>query len=79
MRELVEASSAHPDGMAALALPPAAAGPVALLQLCDVAQTAFCLAEGVKSGATRDKFLGRHARGARRRAGTHNVGGLLMR
>ncbi len=31
VRELVEASSAHPDGMAALALPPAAAGPVALL------------------------------------------------
>ena len=59
VRELVEASSAHPDGMAALALPPAAAGPVALLsQLCDVAQTAFCLAEGVKPGATRDKFLG---------------------
>ena len=59
VRELVEASSAHPDGMAALALPPAATGPVALLsQLCDVAQTAFCLAEGVKPGATRDKFLG---------------------
>ena len=59
VRELVEASSAHPDGMAALALPPAATGPVALLsQLCDVAQTVFCLAEGVKPGATRDKFLG---------------------
>ena len=59
VRELVETSSAHPDGMAALALPPAATGPVALLsQLCDVAQTAFCLAEGVKPGATRDKFLG---------------------
>lgn len=59
VRELVEASSAHPDGMAALALPPTATGPVALLsQLCDVAQTAFCLAEGVKPGATRDKFLG---------------------
>lgn len=59
VRELVEASSAHPDGMAAVALPPAATGPVALLsQLCDVAQTAFCLAEGVKPGATRDKFLG---------------------
>ena len=59
VRELVEASSAHPDGMAALALPPAATGPVALLsRLCDVAQTAFCLAEGVKPGATRDKFLG---------------------
>ena len=58
VRELVQAAAAHPDGMASLVLPPAAAGPVKLLtQLVDVAQTAAALAEGVKPGSTRDKFL----------------------
>ena len=58
VRQLVQAAAAHPDGMASLVLPPAAAGPVKLLsQLVDVAQTTAALAEGVKPGSTRDKFL----------------------
>lgn len=58
VRELVQAAAAHPDGMASLVLPPAAEAPVKLLaQLVDVAQMAAALAEGVKPGATRDKFL----------------------
>lgn len=58
VRQLVEAASAHPDGMASLVAPPEAPSPIKLLaQLVDVADTAYALADGVKPGSTRDKFL----------------------
>lgn len=58
VRQLVEAASAHPDGMASLVAPPEAPSPIKLLaQLVDVAETAYALADGVKPGSTRDKFL----------------------
>ena len=58
VRQLVEAASAHPDGMASVVAPPEAPSPVKLLaQLVDVADTAYALADGVKPGSTRDKFL----------------------
>ena len=58
VRQLVEAASAHPDGMASVAAPPEAPGPIKLLaQLADTAETAYALADGVKPGSTRDKFL----------------------
>mgnify|MGYP002765954048 CR=1 FL=1 len=58
VRQLVEAASAHPDGMASVVAPPEAPSPIKLLaQLVDVAETAYALADGVKSGSTRDKFL----------------------
>ena len=58
VRQLVEAASAHPDGMASVVAPPEAPSPIKLLaQLVDVAETAYALADGVKPGSTRDKFL----------------------
>ena len=58
VRQLVEAASAHPDGMASVVAPPDAPSPIKLLaQLVDVAETAYALADGVKPGSTRDKFL----------------------
>ena len=58
VRQLVEAASAHPDGMASVVAPPEAPGPIKLLaQLVDVAETAYALADAVKPGSTRDKFL----------------------
>lgn len=58
VRQLVEAASAHPDGMASVVAPPDAPSPIKLLaQLVDVADTAYALADGVKPGSTRDKFL----------------------
>ena len=58
VRQLVEAASAHPDGIASVVAPPEAPSPIKLLaQLVDVADTAYALADGVKSGSTRDKFL----------------------
>ena len=58
VRQLVEAASAHPDGMASVVAPPEAPGAIKLLaQLADVAETAYALADGVKPGSTRDKFL----------------------
>lgn len=58
VRQLVEAASAHPDGMASVVAPPEAPSPIKLLaQLADVAETAYALADGVKPGSTRDKFL----------------------
>lgn len=58
VRQLVEAVSAHPDGMASLVAPPEAPSPIKLLaQLVDVADTAYALADGVKPGSTRDRFL----------------------
>lgn len=58
VRQLVEAASAHPDGMASVVTPPEAPGPIKLLaQLVDVAETAYALADAVKPGSTRDKFL----------------------
>ena len=58
VRQLVEAASAHPDGMASVAAPPEAPGPIKLLaQLVDTAETAYALADAVKPGSTRDKFL----------------------
>lgn len=58
VRQLVEAASAHPDGMASVVAPPEAPSPIKLLaQLVDVADTAYALADGVKPGSTRDKFL----------------------
>ena len=58
VRQLVEAASAHSDGMASLVAPPEAPSPIKLLaQLVDVADTAYALADGVKPGSTRDKFL----------------------
>lgn len=58
VRQLVEAASAHPDGMASLVAPPEAPSPIKLLaQLVDVADTAYALADGVKPGSTRDRFL----------------------
>ncbi|WP_298626966.1 UvrD-helicase domain-containing protein [uncultured Senegalimassilia sp.] len=58
VRQLVEAASAHPDGMASVVAPPEAPGPIKLLaQLVDVAEAAYALADGVKPGSTRDKFL----------------------
>ena len=58
VRQLVEAASAHPDGMASVVAPPEAPSPIKLLaQLVDVAETAYDLADGVKPGSTRDKFL----------------------
>ena len=58
VRQLVEAASAHPDGMTSVVAPPEAPSPVKLLaQLVDVADTAYALADGVKPGSTRDKFL----------------------
>ena len=58
VRQLVEAASAHPDGMASVAAPPEAPSPTKLLaELVDVAETAYALADGVKPGSTRDKFL----------------------
>ena len=58
VRQLVEAASAHPDGMASVVMPPEAPGAIKLLvQLADVAETAYALADAVKPGSTRDKFL----------------------
>ena len=58
VRQLVEAASAHPDGMASVVAPPEAPSPIKLLaQLVDVAETAYALADSVKPGSTRDKFL----------------------
>ena len=58
VRQLVETASAHPDGMASVVAPPEAPSPIKLLaQLVDVAETAYALADGVKPGSTRDKFL----------------------
>lgn len=58
VRQLVEAASAHPNGMASVVAPPEAPSPIKLLaQLVDVAETAYALADGVKPGSTRDKFL----------------------
>ena len=58
VRQLVEAASAHPDGMASVVAPPEAPSPIKLLaQLADTAETAYVLADGVKPGSTRDKFL----------------------
>lgn len=58
VRQLVEAASAYSDGMASLVAPPEAPSPIKLLaQLVDVADTAYALADGVKPGSTRDKFL----------------------
>ena len=58
VRQLVEAASAHPDGMASVVMPPEAPGAIKLLvQLTDVAETAYALADAVKPGSTRDKFL----------------------
>ena len=58
VRQLVEAASAHPDGMASVVAPPEAPSPIKLLaQLVDVAETAYALADAVKPGSTRDKFL----------------------
>ena len=58
VRQLVEAASAHPDGMASVVAPPEAPGPIKLLaQLVDVAEAAYALVDGVKPGSTRDKFL----------------------
>ena len=58
VRQLVEAASAHPDSMASVVAPPEAPSPIKLLaQLADVAETAYALADGVKPGSTRDKFL----------------------
>lgn len=58
VRQLVEAASAHPDGMASVVMPPEAPGAIKLLvQLTDVAETAYVLADAVKPGSTRDKFL----------------------
>ena len=58
VRQLVEAASAHPDGMASVVAPPEAPSPIKLLaQLVDVAETVYALADGVKPGSTRDKFL----------------------
>ena len=58
VRQLMEAASAHPDGMASVVAPPEAPSPIKLLaQLVDVAETAYALADGVKPGSTRDKFL----------------------
>ncbi|WP_449135741.1 UvrD-helicase domain-containing protein [Senegalimassilia anaerobia] len=58
VRQLVEAASAHPDGMASVVASPEAPGPIKLLaQLVDVAETAYALADAVKPGSTRDKFL----------------------
>ena len=58
VRQLVEAASAHPDGMASVVLPPEAPGAIKLLvQLADLAETAYALADAVKPGSTRDKFL----------------------
>lgn len=58
VRQLVEAASAHSDGMASVVAPPEAPSPIKLLaQLVDVAETAYDLADGVKPGSTRDKFL----------------------
>lgn len=58
VRQLVEAASAHPDDMASVVAPPEAPSPIKLLaQLVDVAETAYALADGVKPGSTRDKFL----------------------
>lgn len=58
VRQLVEAASAYPDGMASVVASPEAPGPIKLLaQLVDVAETAYALADAVKPGSTRDKFL----------------------
>ena len=58
VRQLVEAASAHPDGMASVAAPLDAPGAIKLLaQLADTAETAYALADAVKPGSTRDKFL----------------------
>ena len=58
VRQLVEAASAHPDGMASVVMPPEAPGAIKLLvQLTDVAETAYVLADAVKPGSTHDKFL----------------------
>lgn len=58
VRQLVEAASAHPDGMASVVASPEAPSPIKLLaQLADTAETAYTLADGVKPGSTRDKFL----------------------
>lgn len=58
VRQLVEAASAHPDGMASVVAPPEAPSPIKLLApLVDVAETAYALADAVKPGSTRDKFL----------------------
>lgn len=62
VRQLVKAASAHPDGMASVVAPPEAPSPIKLLtQLVDVADTAYALADGVKPGSTRDKFLAGNA------------------
>lgn len=58
VRTLVVQASAHPDGMASLALPPAPESPYRLLaDLVDAAETAAALADAVKPGARRDAFL----------------------
>ena len=58
VRTLVKTASASPDGMGCIVRPPASPGPVMLLeQACEVAGDAAALAEQVKPGARRDKFL----------------------
>lgn len=82
VRQLVEAASAHPDGMASVVAPPEAPSPIKLLaQLVDVAETAYALADGVKPGSTRDKFLAatQDALGGARELIGHGSDGLTYR
>ncbi len=58
VRELVNVAQESPEGMGAVVLPPASAGPEKLLvQLCDAARDAVALAGETKPGKTRDEFL----------------------
>ena len=64
VRSLVEAASAHPDGMASIQLPPEPQSPIRLAaSLGEAANDALSLASAVKPGKRRDEFLAATADG----------------